>query len=133
MEWTEVVSKLFDLCIVPLLGLVTMYLSLWLKSKIANLQKKTETHSAQKSLDVLNVIVENCILATNQTYVEPLKEKGIFDDVAKKMAFELTYNAINSNLTKETKDSLSKITADLDKYIRDLIEAKINSIKKGNN
>ena len=59
MNWTEVVTKIFEICIYPLLGLTMTYVTLYFKSKIANLNKITQDNTFQSNLQILNGIVEN--------------------------------------------------------------------------
>jgi hypothetical protein len=45
---------------------------------------------ADKYVQMLTDTITACVIATNQTYVEPLKKQGKFDAEAQKHAFELT-------------------------------------------
>jgi hypothetical protein len=82
MNWTEVIIKIFEICIYPLLGLAMTYVTLYFKSKIANLNKTTQNNTFQSNLLILDGIVENCVLSTRQTYVDNLKAAGNFNETA---------------------------------------------------
>jgi hypothetical protein len=47
--------------------------------------------------------ISTCVIATNQTYVESLKQQGKFDAEAQKEAFAKTYNAVIAVLSEEVK------------------------------
>ena len=129
MNWTEVIIKIFEICIYPLLGLTMTYITLYFKSKIANLNKTTQDNTFQANLQILNGIVENCVLSTRQTYVDNLKAAGNFNETAQKMAFKITYDAIMASLTDESKKVLASGIKDLSQYVTDLIVAKILLMK----
>ena len=76
-----------------------------------------------------NTICE-CVIATNQTYVDSLKAQGKFDIEAQKKAFEMTYNSVINILTDDAKLYLTNIYGDLNTYITNMIEAEVNKNKK---
>lgn len=129
MNWTAIVTEIFEICIYPLLGLATIYLSVFLKNKIAHIKSQSNAETLQASLTILNTIVENCVLSTKQTYVDALKKSNAFDETARKMAFKITYDAVMASLTEQTKLNLATAIKDLPKYITDLIEAKVQLTK----
>lgn len=73
--------------------------------------------------------VVNCVIATNQTYVNSLKKSGKFDSEAQKEAFNRTMEAILSILSQETQDYIAEMTGDLNTYLTQLIEAEVNAHK----
>lgn len=129
MEWTEILIDLFEVCVIPLLGVATTYLVLFLKSKINALKETSKSDKVDKYLSMLSNTVENAVLATTQTYVDALKKNGSFDATAQKMAFEITYKAVMSSLTDEAKKYLAEVTTDLDQYVTEMIEAKVKTTK----
>lgn len=129
MSWAEILKSVFDILVEPLLGLAAIYATLYLKNKIVQLKVNTSHQTVQNSLAILNTTVENCVLATKQTYVDALKKNGNFDETARKMAFKITYDAVMASLTEQTKLNLATVVKDLPKYITDLIEAKVQLTK----
>ena len=125
MDWGTISTTIFNVCIVPILGLLTAYIVAFIKQKIDASIKNTKSDLAAKYLEMLKETVTNCVLATNQTYVQALKDKNIFDEAAHKEAFNLTYKAVMDNLTEEAKEYLGLITADLSLLITELIESRI--------
>ena len=71
-------------------------------------------------------IVETCVVATNQTYVEALKKAGSFDAEAQKTAFRMTYEAVLAILNDEAKEYITEAVGDFNTYLTQQIEATVN-------
>lgn len=121
----EFLNEVFNLCIVPLLGLISIYLVRYIKSLTEEAKVRVENEMADKYLNILGEIVSSCVMATNQTYVDALKEQNAFDKEAQKVAFEKTKDAILKLLTEECKKCLGEIVGDLNEYITAQIEAAV--------
>ena len=80
-------------------------------------------------MDMLTQTITDCVIATNQTYVESLKAQGKFDAEAQKKAFELTSNAVLSILSQDAQEYLTSAVGDLNAYITKKIEAEVNANK----
>ena len=83
-----------------------------------------------KYIEMLSNTICECVIATNQTYVDSLKAQGKFDAEAQKKAFEMTYNSVINILTEDAKVYLTSIYGDLTAYITNMIEAEVNKNKK---
>ena len=129
MEWMALLYQIFELCVIPLLGVLTMYLVQYIKMKSKEIADKTDNDLADKYIQMLADTITTCVIATNQTYVEALKKQGKFDKEAQKEAFKLTYNAVMAVLTDEAKHYLAAIYGDLTAYITTRIEAEVNVSK----
>ena len=129
MEWMALLYQIFDLCVIPLLGVLTMYLVQFIRLKSQEITDKTDSELADKYIQMLTDTITTCVIATNQTYVESLKKQGKFDAEAQKEAFNLTYNAVMAVLTDEAKHYLAAIYGDLTAYITTRIEAEVNVSK----
>lgn len=125
MTWTQMLVEIFEVCVIPLFSLLTGYLIVFIKQRMDVLIKNSNSELAKKYLEMLKETVTNCVLATNQTYVQALKDKDLFDKAAQKEAFSLTYNAVMNNLTEEAKEYLSHVTNDLPLLITELIESRV--------
>ena len=77
----------------------------------------------RKYIDLLQDTIVRCVIATNQTYVENLKNKNAFDKEAQEEAFKMTYDAVMVILTDDAKDYLNNAVGDLQLYVTKLIEA----------
>lgn len=129
MDWLELLQKIFDVCIIPLLGILTTYLVQWIKLRSSQIQKTMDNELLKKYTSMLEDTISNCVIATNQTYVEALKEQNAFGSVEQKIAFEKTYVAVMEILTEEAKDYLQEVFGDLQAYITSQIEAQVNKNK----
>lgn len=129
MDWLELLQKIFDVCIIPLLGVLTTYLVQWIKLRSSQIQKTMDNELLKKYTSMLEDTISNCVIATNQTYVEALKEQNAFGSVEQKIAFEKTYVAVMEILTEEAKNYLQEVFGDLQAYITSQIEAQVNKNK----
>lgn len=130
MDWMELLTQIFQLCIVPLVGVLTTFLVNYLKKKSAELQEKTDSELAKKYMQMLTDTICVCVIATNQTYVDALKKQGKFDKEAQEKAFQMTLDAVLQILSQEAQDYLTSIYGDLNAYIAQLIEAQVNQCKQ---
>ena len=127
--WTDLILKIAEVCLVPILGILTSALIKFINSKIGELKERTENETLHKYIEMFNDTICNCVIATNQTYVEALKKQGSFDLEAQKMAFEMTKNAVLGLLSEEAKVYLTEIYGDLMTYLPIKIEAEVNNQK----
>ncbi len=129
MNWTEILQDLFVVVIIPLLGLITKYMVQFFAVKIEEIKSTTDNETFKKYFDMLNQTISNCVIATNQTYVDALKDKNAFTAEAQKEALQKTYDAIMSILSEDAKSYLTNATGDLENYIMNLIEAQVKENK----
>ena len=125
MEWLPLLYEILQVCIIPLLGVLTAYFVKWVNAKSAEIQNKVENDTADKYIAMLDDTICACVIATTQTYVDALKKENAFTKEAQKEAFNLTYNAVMSVLTDEAKKYLTNIYGDLTAYITNKIEAEV--------
>ena len=130
MEWMVILQQVFELCIIPLLGIVTFYIVQFIKTKTEELNANNSNEVLSKYIEMLSNTICECVIATNQTYVDSLKAQGKFDAEAQKKAFEMTYNSVINILTEDAKVYLTSIYGDLNTYITNMIEAEVNKNKK---
>lgn len=129
MDWLNILQQIFELCIIPLLAIITRSLVIYISTKKDELKNKTDNELAKKYLDLLNDTIANCVIATNQTYVEALKKENAFTVDAQKAAFEKTYQAVIATLSEEAQKYLPEVVGDLQTYITQKIEASVNQNK----
>ena len=130
MDWLNLLADIFEVCIIPLLGVLTAYAVKYIKVKSMEITEKADNALVDKYTLMLADTISACVLATNQTYVESLKKQGNFDAEAQKVAFNMTLNAVMSILSDDAKDYLSEVFGDLNSYITSQIEASVNMNKK---
>ena len=130
MDWLSILQQIFELCIIPLLGIVTKFVIEYIAQKKEQIKTQTDNELAQKYLDILNDTIAKCVTATNQPYVESLKEQNAFDADAQKEAFNKTYNAVIETLGDEANKYLPMVIGDLQTYITEHIEASVKESKQ---
>lgn len=129
MNLEQYITPIFEICIIPLLGILTKMLIDFLKTKSQEAKQKTDNATAQKYIDMLTNTITSCVAATNQTYVETLKKKGEFTKEAQKEAFNKTYENIIGILSADCKIYLENTFGDLQTYITNQIEATVKENK----
>ena len=126
MEWQELILTIFQVCIIPLLGVLTTFFVKWVNAKSAEIQTNIDDATLRKYMGMLTETIADCVVATNQTFVETLKAQGKFDEEAQKEAFRQTSMAVIQILSEDAKDYLSSAVGDLETYITKKIEAEVN-------
>ena len=128
-ETIELLGKIFELCIIPLLGILVPFVIQWIRTKSAALVASADNDLSKKYIAMLTDTVTNAVIAVKQTYVDALKGKNAFTAEAQKEAFTMAYTAVLNNLTDEAKTYLNEVYSDLENYIKVLIEAKVRENK----
>lgn len=130
--YLRLLSEIFEVCIIPLLGILTAYAVSYLRAKKEEILARIETNKTQeqkdlmsKYLDMVEKTVTNCVMTTNQTYVDSLKQEGKFDADAQKIAFDKTLDAVLAILSEDAKLYLTQIFGDLNVYLTNLIESQV--------
>lgn len=126
MEWLEILYKIFEVCLIPLLGLLTTYFIKWLKAKANEINGKIDNSTTEKYINMVAQTITDCVIATNQTYVDSLKKQGSFDAEAQKNAFQKTYEAVMAVLSEDAKEYLTALYGDVTVYLTARIEAEVN-------
>lgn len=132
MDFVTFVPVLFQMVLIPLLAILTKYITTWIQIKINELTENKNDKTFTKYMTMLQDTVIDCVIATNQTYVEALKTQGKFDAEAQKIAFQKTYDAVMQILTEDAVTYLNEALGDLDAYVNTLIEAQVNMQKTSN-
>ena len=131
MDYAELIKQIFEVCLFPLLGILTTFLIIFISKKAQEIKAKTNNELYSKYIDMLEQTIINCVIATNQTYVDALKAEGKFDTEAQKIAFQKTYDSVMAILSEDAKSYLNEAIGDLQTYIINQIEAQVNLNKEG--
>lgn len=129
MDYVWFAEQIFITIIIPLLGILTVYIIKCVNVQADKIKSQTNNELIIKYVDMLNSIIATCVVATNQTYVDALKAQGKFDKEAQKIAFEKTYNAVKDILSEEMTIILTEAYEDLDAYIMAQIEFMVKNYK----
>lgn len=130
MDWLELLNQIFQICIIPLLGVLTTFLVAYINKKKEVLKTQVDNTLYHKYIDLLSQTITDCVIATNQTYVDSLKASGTFDIDAQKKAFEDTCNNVLTILSDDAKEYLSVALGDLQAYIANRVEAEVKLNKQ---
>lgn len=125
LNWLDLLYKVFEVAIIPILAATAMYLVTLIKAKKQELLEKAKNETTKKYIEMLDKTITDCVLATNQTYVKALKKQGAFDAEAQKKAFQITYDAIMKILSDEAQVYLAEAIKDLNAYITNRIESQV--------
>lgn len=125
MDWSNFIEQLFNIVLIPLLGVLTTYIVKLVQAKINAIKTTNDNEVGNKYLTLLADTIADCVKATNQTYVDTLKAEGSFDAAAQKEAFEQTYQAVIAILNDDLKDYLNAAIGDVELYLKQKIEAEI--------
>ena len=128
-EILTLLGQIFEVCIIPLLGVLVPFVIKWIRTKTATLAENANNETAKKYIRMLTDTVTNAVIAVNQTYVDALKGKNAFTAEAQQEAFTMAYTAVLNNLTDEAQTYLNEIYGDLESYIKVLIEDKVRENK----
>lgn len=129
MEWLEILNEIFQVCIIPLLAVLTTYIVKLIQAKSNEIATNQENAIVSKYVLLLSETIADCVIATNQTYVDALKEQNAFDAQAQSIAFQKTFDAIMDVLSEDAKEYLTHIYGDLTAYITARIEAEVKANK----
>lgn len=125
----EMLSDIFEVCILPLLAVLTGYAVQFIRAKSAETAARTENELAQKYIKMIEKTITDVIIATNQTYTNSLKEQGKFDEEAQKIAFQKSFDAIMAILSEDAKEYIISTTGDINIYLTQMIEAEVSKNK----
>lgn len=125
----EILTLLLEIVIIPLLGVLTVYIVTLLKAKTKEITDKIENDKADKYIYMLSDTITKCVIATNQTYVDSLKKDKAFTKEAQQEALKMTADAVLAILSDEAKAYLPTIVGDLNTYIITQIESEVNCLK----
>lgn len=122
-------QEIFFTCLLPLIGILCSYGIAFMRKKVKEMQENTQNELFNKYSDMLMGLIETCVIATNQTYVDELKEQGRFGPEEHDIAYHKTFDAVKALMTEEMQKVLSEVYTDIDFYISQLIQEQVNVIK----
>lgn len=124
------ITQILQGVLIPLLIALAGYVVDFLKAKRDEAKTKTKNELAKKYMGMIYDTITNCVIATNQTYVDSLKASGNFDKQAQQKAFEETLQSVKQMLGTEVINYIKSISDDTNFYLTKLIEAKVKENKR---
>jgi hypothetical protein len=125
MEWLTILAEFIELFLIPIAGLLTVYLVVLMKNKTKQITDKTDSDLADKYINMLSDTITTCVMATNQTYVNNLKKENMFDKEAQKEALNKTADAVKQILSADAQKYLNETYGDVSTLIMQKIEAEV--------
>lgn len=122
--------QIFELCVVPLLGILTTFLVKYINQKSSELQASTSNEILSKYIRLLDKTITDSVISVNQTYVDALKGKNAFTEEAQKEAYKKALEAIRTSLPEEAIVYLREVYTDLYAYLHMKIEAEVKKNKE---
>ena len=126
---TQMLQDIFFTVLIPLIGILCTYGIAFMHKKVKELQDNVKNELFNKYSDMLVSIIETCVIATNQTYVEELKKQGRFGPEEHDIAYHKTFDAVKALMTEEMQKVLGEVYKDIDFYISQLIQESVNVVK----
>ena len=125
MNWTNILADFIQIILIPIAGLLTVYLIVLIKNKTKQITDKTDSDLADKYINMLSDTITTCVMATNQTYVSNLKKENMFDKNAQKEALNMTADAVKKILSADAQKYLNETYGDVSTLILEKIEAEV--------
>lgn len=122
----EILIKILVAFAILVMANLFVYLNNLSKEKINLIENRNVREATSKLLD----IIVKCVGATNQTFVNELKETGGFDKAAQEEAWNDTKASIEKILDNEYKEILGKAYGDLNDYINQALEDEVKRQKE---
>ena len=112
-----------------LLSALLAYLIVYINKKKQALLETSKSEIEKKYIEKISKTITDCVIATNQTFVETLKKENAFTKEAQEEAFQKTITNVMSILNEDCIEYLESITSDITVYLRNKIEAEVNKNK----
>jgi hypothetical protein len=104
-----------------------------LNASIDNIQVNTklaEYEKLNKIIDQVQSVVATIVQSVNQTFVDSLKQSGIFTKESAIEAKNMALDMADTLLTEEAINAIEQVYGDVDVYLDSLIETLVKELKK---
>lgn len=122
MSWTDVLIKVIEAVCGIIVSIAVPVLVSKLKSKIQN-------EHVSLLIERAGNLVCQCVMATNQTYVDALKSSGGFTYEKQQEAYKQTKSAVIALLDAEAKDAIVDTFGNLEVWLDTAIECEVRDCK----
>lgn len=130
MDWMEILQPAVQMIVTAIVGLLASMAIAAIDAKKKEILQRIQDKRAKKYVEMITETIKKCVIVTNQTYVESLKEENIFDETAHKEAFKRTYDAVLNLLSGDVINYISEVYGDIEAYITSGIEMQVNLLKE---
>ena len=122
-------NALYDVAITIIIALGGAAIA-YLRTKISSINKNSSNELANRIRWEVESAVEDAVMAVNQTFVEELKKKNLFDKEAQEEAFDRALDGTLKALSQSTVEFINNTYGDITIWLKDKIEAAVNRNKK---
>ena len=122
-------NALYDVAITIIIALGGAAIA-YLRTKISSINKNSSNELANRIRWEVESAVEDAVMAVNQTFVEELKKKNLFDKEAQEEAFDRALDGTLKALSQSTIEFINNTYGDITIWLKDKIEAAVNRNKK---
>lgn len=112
-----------------MIAAILVFVAKWFHIKCQELKAKTDNETLKALIDKVDYIVQLCVEATNQTFVDDLKKNDNFTDENKTKAFDKTFQSIENMLTEEDRQQIVDNFGDLSTFLQTSVENYIKNSK----
>ena len=122
-------NALYDVAITIIIALGGAAIA-YLRTKISSINNSSSNELANRIRWEVESAVEDAVMAVNQTFVEELKKKNLFDKEAQEEAFDRALDGTLKALSQSTVEFINNTYGDITIWLKDKIEAAVNRNKK---
>ena len=65
MTTIDLIKQIFEVCIIPLFGVLTVYITSLIQKKTQEITKEADNEIANKYINLLSKTITQCVIATN--------------------------------------------------------------------
>lgn len=128
----ETLNNIINMLLIPILPSLAILLGLYINKLIKKAQEDLEVAQGTQMairLDEATQAVIDAIQNTTQTYVWYMKDNDAFDVQAQKEALRLTIETAKLLMSDIAKETITKVSGDVDVWVKTIIESKIAELK----
>lgn len=125
----EFLKDIFLAVITAVVPVLTAYIVVFIRKVGENAAANTESAKAQGYITEATEAIAAAVAATNQTYVDALKNAGKFDGDAQKEAAQKALAACLQSISPAAQKFIESAYGDIKKYLTTRIEAEVRKQK----
>lgn len=129
MDWTQIITDIFLVVIIPLIGILVKCLVSYINKAAAAALNKTQDATAEKYIVMATNAVTQAVEYVAQTYVDTLKASGTFTKEAQLEAFRKAKDRALEILSEDAKNALNGIYGDFGVWLETKIEQACRQLK----
>lgn len=125
----EMMNTTITIVIIPMLAIITKFITVFIKSKVDELEQRVENEKLINYIKMAEDAVETAVISVNQTFVDEMKKQGTFDQSAMEKSFIMAKNKALSIMGSSAKKMLMSAYSDVDAWLDGKLEFYVNKNK----